>query len=943
MTFTAGEATFTLKDGGSVIADGLPTGVDYKVEEKTADGFVTTYTGATGTITDRVATVAVTNTRATSGLTVTKTVKGDVLDTQKKFTFTVTLSDTTITGVYGDMSFANGVVKFELAHSESKTAENLPIGVEYTVTEQADANYTTTYNGVTDATEATGTISDTAAVVEVTNTIKTGDLKVTKTVAGNAAEAGQKFSFRVVLSDALNGPYGDMTFENGEATFELANGETKTATGLPVGVTYTITEAHSGYVVTVNGVTTDTATGTINIGENLVAYTNTKTQEVGGLKVEKTVIGLDADAQKAFTFTVTLDDATITGTYAVKDPATGVLATNGMDFLNGVATFTLKHGESKVADGLPVGTGYTVAETEDGSFTAAYTNEIGTIVKDTILEAKVTNTRKTSGLKVEKTVVSANAADLTKEFTFTVILSDNTITDTYGDMTFTAGEATFTLKDGESKTATGLPTGITYTVKEEAAEGFSTTSVGAQGMISEQLAEAKFTNTADGDLIVRKTVTGTAGDKNLPFNFTVTLSDANINGTYGEMTFVAGVVTFTLKDGETKTAVGLPANIGYTVTEENGEYTATKTGDVGTIPAGALAEAKFINTLDTQPGGLKVTKTISGNAANMADRFNFTVTLSDLTLTGTYGEMVFTNGVATFELGHNESKSAAGLPAGIGYTVKEQPSTYAVYATGDTGIINADTVSVAQFINSRNISLGGLTVTKTVTGEDGSKTQPFRFTVELLNANISGTYGEMLFVNGVANFTLTDGQTKTAMNLPAGTQYRVTEENSGYVVTKTGDVGYIPADGMATAAFINHLSIARGDLRVSKFVTGDKVDVTRKFNFRVTLTSPLTGTYGNMTFENGVATFALAHGESAFATRLPAGVQYVVEELDYEDYIVTATDDVGTIEADTTAQVTFINGRMPDTGDHSMISVYGTLMLLSAALLCIRGFKAKKA
>ncbi len=943
MTFTAGEATFTLKDGESVIADGLPTGVDYKVEEETADGFVTTYTGATGTITDRVATVAVTNTRATSGLTVTKTVKGDVLDTQKKFTFTVTLSDATITGVYGDMSFANGVAKFELAHSESKTAENLPIGVEYTVTEQADANYTTTYNGVTDATEATGTISDAAAVVEVTNTIKTGDLKVTKTVAGNAAEAGQKFSFKVVLSDALNGPYGDMTFENGEATFELANGENKTAVGLPVGVTYTITEAHSGYVATVNGVTTDTATGTINIGEILVAYTNTKTQEVGGLKVEKTVIGLDADAQKAFTFTVTLDDATITGTYAVKDPATGVLATNGMDFLNGVATFTLKHGESKVADGLPVGTGYTVAETEDGSFTAAYTNEIGTIVKDTILEAKITNTRKTSGLKVEKTVVSANAADLTKEFTFTVILSDNTITDTYADMTFTAGEATFTLKDGESKTATGLPTGITYTVKEEAAEGFSTTSVGAQGMISEQLAEAKFTNTADGDLIVRKTVTGTAGDKSLPFNFTVTLSDANINGTYGEMTFVAGVATFTLKDGENKTAVGLPANIGYTVTEENGEYTVTKTGDVGTIPAGALAEAKFTNTLDTQSGGLKVTKTISGNAANMADRFNFTVTLSDLTLTGTYGEMVFTNGVATFELGHNESKSASGLPAGIGYTVKEQPSTYAVYATGDTGIINADTVSVAPFINTRNISLGGLTVTKTVTGEDGSKMQSFRFTVELLNANISGTYGEMLFVNGVANFTLTDGQTKTAMNLPAGTQYRVTEENSGYVVTKTGDVGYIPADGMATAAFINHLSIARGDLRVSKFVTGDKADVTRKFNFRVTLTSPLTGTYGNMTFENGVATFALAHGESAFATRLPAGVQYVVEELDYEDYIVTATDDVGTIEADTTAQVTFINGRMPDTGDHSMISVYSTLMLLSAALLCIRGFKAKKA
>ena len=54
-----------------------------------------------------------------------------------------------------------------------------------------------------------------------------------------------------------------------------------------------------------------------------------------------------------------------------------------------------------------------------------------------------------------------------KEFHFTVTLGDKTLSGTYGDMEFTGGVATFTLKHGESATATGLPAGITYTVTED--------------------------------------------------------------------------------------------------------------------------------------------------------------------------------------------------------------------------------------------------------------------------------------------------------------------------------------------------------------------------------------------------------------------------------------------------------------------------------------------
>ena len=62
-----------------------------------------------------------------------------------------------------------------------------------------------------------------------------------------------------------------------------------------------------------------------------------------------------------------------------------------------------------------------------------------------------------------------------------------------------------------------------------------------------------------GNLSVAKTVAGNNGDTSKAFNFTVTLSDTGINGTFGDMTFANGVATFVLKHGESKTAVGLPA------------------------------------------------------------------------------------------------------------------------------------------------------------------------------------------------------------------------------------------------------------------------------------------------------------------------------------------------------------------------------------------------
>lgn len=103
---------------------------------------------------------------------------------------------------------------------------------------------------------------------------------------------------------------------------------------------------------------------------------------------------------------------------------------------------------------------------------------------------------------------------------------------------------------------------------------------------------------AAGGLTVAKSVTGSDGETDRDFHFTVTLGDTNISGTYGGMTFTNGIADFTLRDGESIAATGLFADIDYTVTEQEANtdgYTTTATNAEGTIPANETAMAEFTN------------------------------------------------------------------------------------------------------------------------------------------------------------------------------------------------------------------------------------------------------------------------------------------------------------------------------------------------------------
>ena len=112
--------------------------------------------------------------------------------------------------------------------------------------------------------------------------------------------------------------------------------------------------------------------------------------------------------------------------------------------------------------------------------------------------------------------------------------------------------------------------------------------------------DGKMESPATGTLTVKKTVSGGGADYNKAFTFTVKLEESGdtYNGevTYGGVTFINGVATFTLKHNESKTIKGIPADMTYTVTEsDNAGYTVTMSGNTGTIKAGETSTAAFNN------------------------------------------------------------------------------------------------------------------------------------------------------------------------------------------------------------------------------------------------------------------------------------------------------------------------------------------------------------
>ena len=104
----------------------------------------------------------------------------------------------------------------------------------------------------------------------------------------------------------------------------------------------------------------------------------------------------------------------------------------------------------------------------------------------------------------------------------------------------------------------------------------------------------------------------------------------------------------------------------------------------------------------------------------------------------------------------------------------------------------------------KELGIGEATVRTAFDLSDAQKKQAFTFVVKLDDTEISGEFGDMTFSNGIAMFTLKDGESITAEDLPAGVGYEVIEAaGPDYTAEITGDKGTIEAKTDAEAAFTN--------------------------------------------------------------------------------------------------------------------------------------------
>lgn len=548
--------------------------------------------------------------------------------------------------------------------------------VAYTVAEDAVEGYSSKVTG------------DAGRGFTVTNTVKTGELDVSKTVVareGLAVDADKIFKFVVEATDAMgrkvSGTYGDATFEDGEATLKLKDGQTARITGLPAGTAYTVTErAADGYKAAVNGAEGSRADGSISADQvGAAAFTNTFDPAPATASVpELTKVlagGRKPGLQEGeFTFVLSLTDGAgnVLEGYPIeaKNNKDGKVSFGELSFTNlGTyhATVTEKaNGDVLIEDDAHAYT-FDITVTQTGAgLKAEISNERG---KKTFTNTftphdntKTVTKADASGARVD---VDGKPVGVGDTLTYTIGWANNSVDDRgaaqAADVTVTdvlpkgvdyvEGSADGAAYDAATRT-------LTWSLGEQTAGAAGTLSfdvkVSAEAAVVDDIANTATvevgenesqTNTThnsvprEGSLTVKKTVVG--GDSQREFGFAVTLTDGDgepVSGTFGKgenaVTFADGKATFTLKDGGEKVIAGLPVGVHYTVTEDAAEgYTTAVNGADGSKAEGAVTEdgatVAFTNTYGTAAEGRDVstaglfTKTLEGRDWAEGDSFQF--------------------------------------------------------------------------------------------------------------------------------------------------------------------------------------------------------------------------------------------------------------------------------------------------------------------------------
>lgn len=546
----------------------------------------------------------------------------------------------------------------------------------------------------------------------------------------------------------------------------------------------------------------------------------------------------------------------------------------------------------------------------------------------------------------------------------------------------------------------GLPVGEYILMEKEAPSGYTVsnreyivsvtrvsgnvvTSIdGKIGTDSNKIKVTNFQEGTSGNLKVSKTVSGNDGDESKGFDFTLqvgnitgqkdfTKTDTNGSISFGSLSFNNGSASFSLKHNENITIIGLPKDLGYTITEN--DYSAdgyeTYVNDsleksrvhTGAISVDTTQQVSFKNIKDTF-GDLLIEKIVAGNAGDLEKQFTFVLKFENPS-TGSYtyeglggksnGTLnLDSEGKATISLKHGESIRIKDLPKGISYTIEEQIDAEDIYDVSVDGVdtnkaegtIEDSSEKTVTFTNSKS-TFGNLVVRKNVDGLLGELERPFKFTLQMgelevktyefevrnSNGNVISS-GNMTFDEGnKAEFSLKNGESIKIKGLPNRAAYSLSEENvDGYITTTSGNENGAIVGKSTPEVVFNNTRSTHGTLEIDKVVTGNGGDILKEFNFNLSVENLKNGLYPakitnkqtnttrdvSLNFVDGKASFKLKHNEK-LSVNLPKDLSYVVTEEDYRSagYTTqTSGDSTGKIIVNETLKTTFTNNRQVSTG-----------------------------
>ena len=612
-------------------------------------------------------------------------------------------------------------------------------------------------------------------------------------------------------------------------------------------------------------------------------------------------------------------------------------------------------------------------------------------------------------LTISKTT-AGNAVLSDDAFTVKIRLSRNDIVPVDGDypmdgaaettLTVKNGEATLTIRDGQTVTIKEIPVGTTYTVEEtdERAQGYNIdasayTSGGTGEIATDKEARVELKNVRNaGSLAIRKKIEGKDPVSERKFSFTaaitypagVDLSDAdNLPKIPMGSPMTVENRTVTIQDiriAVSRTKPDASVTIGnilygasYTVTENDGfaewGYAAYYDEDMkfGASTPNRVVDAENQTALFTNvrsAGKLKIGKTATGTGVGKglaADTETYDVTLTleneTVSLDGHVGrsnmpsegekttypvkqKRVGQTVTLTLSLHNGEVVTFEDLPEGTRYVVVEDEQTYrdmgftVSYADGNSstteknkGTISKETASSVQITNVRDTH--SVSITKNVLGQMANEGDAFDFNVKiekkddaLSDAAVYRAY--TYTVNGqtetidfrrkdVQTISLKKGETAVIDDVPDGADIIVTEAMSekhadeGYTL-KTTQTEMNEKPNIIGYTFTNERYI--GSIEITKALAGTGSDkgYGKTFTFDVKLwnehdldllnaqTSTMPSGVDGLTKTNeqrdghdvyaGTVSITMgADGQpvSASITNIPAYTSYEIVERDYTD------------------------------------------------------------